>query len=149
MPAVSEIKEKFENGEFQYKKTNDICRLLGVSSRAGREAVSAVLTELLQAGDIVRDERGRFVSPEKLSLVKGVLSGNERGFAFLVREGENDLFIPHRSLHGAQHKDTVFARILGGERGDEAEVYSILSRGVKELTGTYYRGAGRLRPAGR
>ena len=139
MSAIGEIREKFNSGEFQYKKTNDICRLLGVSSRAGREAVSAVLAELLQAGDIVRDERGRFVSPEKLSLVKGVLSGNERGFAFLVRDGESDLFIPHRSLHGAQHKDTVFARILGGERGDEAEVYSILSRGVKELTGTYYR----------
>lgn len=139
MSAIGEIREKFNSGEFQYKKTNDICRLLGVSSRAGREAVSAVLAELLQAGDIVRDERGRFVSPEKLSLVKGVLSGNERGFAFLVRDGESDLFIPHRSLHGAQHKDTVFAKIVGGERGDEAEVYSILSRGVKELTGTYYR----------
>lgn len=139
MSAIGEIREKFNSGEFQYKKTNDICRLLGVSSRAGREAVSAVLAELLQAGDIVRDERGRFVSPEKLSLVKGVLSGNERGFAFLVRDGESDLFIPHRSLHGALHKDTVFAKIVGGERGDEAEVYSILSRGVKELTGTYYR----------
>ena len=101
MSAIGEIREKFNSGEFQYKKTNDICRLLGVSSRAGREAVSAVLAELLQAGDIVRDERGRFVSPEKLSLVKGVLSGNERGFAFLVRDGESDLFIPHRSLHGA------------------------------------------------
>lgn len=139
MSAIGEIREKFNSGEFQYKKTNDICRLLGVSSRAGREAVSAVLAELLQAGDIVRDEKGRFVSPEKLSLVKGVLSGNERGFAFLVRDGESDLFIPHRSLHGALHKDTVFAKIVGGERGDEAEVYSILSRGVKELTGTYYR----------
>ena len=138
MSATEELKQKFVSGELQYKKENEIYRLLGVSSRAGRDAVRAVLAELLSAGELVRDERGRFVSPEKLSLIKGVLSGNERGFAFLVRE-EGDLFIPHRSLHGAQHKDTVFARIVGGERGDEAEVYSILSRGVVSLTGTYYK----------
>lgn len=139
MAANEELKERILNGDLQYKKENEICRLLGVSSRAGREAVSAVLKELSEAGDIVRDERGRFVSPEKLGLVKGVLSGNERGFAFLVRGGGEDLFIPHRSLHGAMHRDTVFAKTVGGGRGDEAEVYGILSRGVTALTGTYYR----------
>ena len=37
------------------------------------------------------------------------------------------------------HGDTVFAHIVGGERGDEAAVYSILKRGMVQLTGTYYR----------
>lgn len=138
MSASEEIREKFENGEFQYKKEREICRLLGISAKSARDAVSEILRGMEREGIIVRDERGRFVSPEKLGLIKGVLSGNERGFAFLVRE-DGDLFIPHRTLHGAMHKDTVFAKIVGGERGDEAEVYSILSRGITRLTGTFYK----------
>lgn len=138
MSASEEIREKFENGEFQYKKEREICRLLGISAKSARDAVSEILRGMEREGIIVRDERGRFVSPEKLGLIKGVLSGNERGFAFLVRE-DGDLFIPHRALHGAMHKDTVFAKIVGGERGDEAEVYSILSRGITRLTGTFYK----------
>lgn len=138
MSASEEIREKFENGEFQYKKEREICRLLGISAKSAKDAVSEILRGMEREGIIVRDERGRFVSPEKLGLVKGVLSGNERGFAFLVREG-GDLFIPHRALHGAMHKDSVFAKIVGGERGDEAEVYSILSRGITRLTGTFYK----------
>lgn len=139
MSATEELKEKFESGQLEYKKENEICRLLGVTGRAEREAVGALLADMLSEGEIVRDERGRFVRPSRLGLIKGTLNGNERGFAFLVREGGEDLFIPHRSLHGAMHKDVVFAKIVGGERGDEAEVYSILSRGITELTGTYYK----------
>ncbi len=139
MSAREELIQKFHSGELQYKKESEICRLLGISARSGRDAVAAVLSDLLRAGDIVRDERGRFVTPEKLSLIRGILHGNERGYAFLEREGGEDLFIPHRALHGAQHKDEVFAKIVGGERGDEAEVYAVLSRGVKELAGTFYK----------
>ncbi len=138
MPSMETLREKFASGEFAYKKEREICRLLGVSAKSGRAAVAELLSRLVQEGEIVMDERGRYVPPEKLGLVKGVLSGNERGFAFLVRK-EGDLFIPHRLLHGAEHKDTVFAKIVGGERGDEAEVYSIVSRGVTRLTGTYFK----------
>ena len=139
MPAKEELLQKFHSGILQYKRTGEICRLLGVSARSGKEALASVLAELVKEGEIVRDERGRFVTPEKLSLVRGVIAGNERGYAFLVREGAPDLFIPHRALHGAQHKDEVFVRLVGGERGDEAEVYSVLRRDVKGLAGTYYR----------
>lgn len=37
------------------------------------------------------------------------------------------------------HGDTVFARCVGGERGDEGEVYSIVSRGYSEIVGTYFK----------
>ena len=137
MTAVQKLREGFREGRYQYKKENEICRLAGVSAKAERAALSSLLKELEEAGEVVRDERGRFVTPEKLGLVRGRVQGSGRGFAFLVRE-EGDLFLPPHSLHGALHGDEVFARIAGGARGDEAEVYSVISRGVRLLTGTYY-----------
>lgn len=138
MTAIERIQEKFHTGELEYKKAGDICRLLGVSGRGGREELLRILDELVSRGEIVRDERGRFVTPARLGLVLGTVQGNERGFAFLLRE-EGDLFIPPRSLNGALHKDVVFAKIVGGERGDEASVYSVVRRGMPRLAGTYYK----------
>ncbi len=139
MAAIETIREKFRTGEFEYKKPNEICRLVGISSRGEREAFARVLREMEEAGEIVRDERGRCVSPKKLGLVLCTVQGTERGFAFGLREGGEDVFLPPRSLHGALHGDTVFVRIVGGERGDEGYVYSVVRRGLTRLTGTYYR----------
>lgn len=138
MAAIEELRAGFRAGTFQYKKENEICRLSGVTGKAGRAELSAILKELEGEGELVRDERGRFVTPDKLGLVRGRVQGNERGFAFLLREEGEDLFLPHRALHGALHGDEVFVRPTGGERGDEGEVYCILRRGAKLLTGTYY-----------
>lgn len=139
MTAIEILTEKFNTGEFCYKKPLEICRLLGAGGKGERESIVRMLKDLETEGCIVRDDRGRYVLPEKLGLVRGTIQGNERGFAFLLRDGQSDLFIPHKSLRGAMHGDTVFARIVGGERGDEAAVYSILKRGMVQLTGTYYR----------
>lgn len=139
MTAIEILTEKFNTGELCYKKPSEICRLLGAGGKGERESIMRMLKDLESEGHIVRDERGRYVLPEKLGLIRGTIQGNERGFAFLLRDGQDDLFIPHKSLRGALHGDTVFARIVGGERGDEAAVYSILKRGMVQLTGTYYR----------
>lgn len=139
MTAIESIREKFHTGELNYKKAAEVCHLLGVGNRGGREEIFRLLRELEGEGEIVRDERGRFVTPEKLGLVRGTVQGNERGFAFLLREDGEDLFIPPRALNSALHKDVVFAKIVGGERGDEASVYSIVRRGMCRLAGTYYK----------
>lgn len=59
-----------------------------MSGKTERENVLRLLKELESAGEIVRDDRGRYVLPSELRLVRGTLQGNERGFAFLVREEE-------------------------------------------------------------
>ena len=136
----SDLLSRFESGELQYKKGNEIARLLGVSLRGERDALSRALKAAEAEGSLVRDARGRFVTPEKLGLVRGTVQGSERGFGFLLREdGGEDLFIPRHGMHGARHGDTVYAAVVGGERGDEARVHAVLARGMKELTGTYYR----------
>ena len=139
MLASQSILEKFHTGELEYKKQSEICRLLGISSRAERDAIGRILKTMEEEGDLVRDERGRFVTPQRLGLILCTVQGNERGFAFGVRDDGEDLFFPPRALHGALHGDTVYARIVGGEHGDEGAVYSIVRRGMPRLTGVYYR----------
>ena len=136
---VKEIMARFESGQLQYKKANEVARLLGISHRGEHDALNRALKGLAEEGKLVQDERGRLVTPEKLGLLKGRVQGNERGFGFLVREDGEDLFIPRHGMHGALHGDTVFAQRVGGERGDEARVYAVVSRGLREVTGTYYR----------
>ena len=147
MAASEQILEQFHTGTLQYKKESEICHLLGVSSRGERAQLRRLLRALEQEGQIVRDERGRCVTPEKLGLVRGTLQASERGFAFLLRP-EGDLFIPARSRGGALHGDEVFARIVGGSRGDEAAVYSVIRRGMRRIVGVYERGrrGGVVRP---
>ncbi|MBE7061288.1 MAG: ribonuclease R [Clostridiales bacterium] len=77
----------------------------------------------------------------KREIIEGKLSGNERGYAFLIPSdgrGE-DFFIPHSDLRGAMHGDTVLAETTYGEGArTTARVLKILERGITELVGTYF-----------
>lgn len=76
----------------------------------------------------------------KREVLKGKIQGNERGYAFLIREdGGNDIFIPHGELRGAMHADVVLCErvIRGGER-PSARVLKIIERGTKSVVGTFF-----------
>lgn len=76
----------------------------------------------------------------KREILEGVLSGNERGYAFLIiGEGKEDYFIPHHDLKDAMHGDTVLAETTdgSGER-TTARVLKVIKRGISELVGTYF-----------
>ena len=81
----------------------------------------------------------------KNNLIEGVLSGNERGYAFLIpTAGEKeDYFIPHSDLRGAMHGDRVLCEKTDGTgTRTTARVKKILERGIDKLCGTYFRKAG-------
>lgn len=81
------------------------------------------------------------VSFKNKDIVQGVLRGNPKGFAFVIADGEDDLFIPHKSLKGAMHKDTVLVeRIKRNGEKSEGRVLRIIERGMTTLIGTYYQG---------
>ena len=77
--------------------------------------------------------------------MSGTISGNERGFAFLIPDGKTadmkDYFIPRHSLKGALDGDRVLAAKVKGTE-DEATVIKILSRGRTAVAGTFERVGG-------
>lgn len=142
----------FRDATLDGKSLKQICNILGISQKFEQRALSNVLLELEQTGEIVR-LGSVYRYTEYTELIKGVLRGNERGFAFLIsdKEGQKDLFLPHHALKSAQHGDTVLVRpVTDSRRGsdDEGEVVKVLSRGYRQIVGTYYteRSFGFVRP---
>ena len=57
-----------------------------------REELSLILAELVEDGLIVKTNKRKYASPEKLGYTVGKFSANERGFGFVLKDG-GDLFI--------------------------------------------------------
>lgn len=134
------IADKFASGEWIGYGKKRIFAEFGTKSTFERRAIEDVLRRMEKDGVIVY-ENGKFLRPEDCGFIKGIIRGNERGFAFVTGEDGNDYFIPHKRLNGACHKDEVFIRKVESDRGstDEAEVVKIVSRGILSTGGTYYK----------
>ena len=129
--------EKFNSGEFEGIGAKKICTILNAKSREEKNTVINALAELESDLAIVYDN-GRFVLFENSGLLKGVVKGNERGFAFVITDG-GDYFIPPRYLGGALDGDTVIIKKAISSRGstDEAEVIKVVKRGKQKVVGTF------------
>lgn len=129
-----------------------------------RKTFLALLARLCAAGRI-EYKNGAYSLPRPV-LYTGVLTGNEKGFAFFTPdpaidfadknnaaetpEKPRDIFIPAKYLNGAMHKDRVVVKIVkrGENESATGEVEKILERGYTEIVGAFYkdRRAGRLLP---
>ena len=142
MNAKESLLSAFQDGTLAGKTSQEILKILQIPYRE-KNRLFDLLSNLCDDGVIFKNEGGRYGTIEQLGLIKGTLVGNERGFAFLVPEGkeknENDYFIPHKSLHGALHGDTVLMELVTGRSDDEGAVVKILERGYKTIVGTFRR----------
>lgn len=125
-----------------------------------RKTFLALLARLCAAGR-TEYKNGVYSLPRPV-LYTGVLTGNEKGFAFFTPdpadknnaaetpEKPRDIFIPAKYLNGAMHKDRVVVKIVkrGENESATGEVVKILQRGYTEIVGAFYkdRRAGRLLP---
>lgn len=126
-----------------------------------RKTFLALLARLCAAGRI-EYKNGVYTLPRPV-LYTGVLTGNEKGFAFFTPDSTDknnaaaetpekprDIFIPAKYLNGAMHKDRVVVKIVkrGENESATGEVEKILERGYTEIVGAFYkdRRAGRLLP---
>lgn len=151
MDAKQSLLSAFQDGTLAKKTATEICKILDIPYRE-KKRLTDLLDKLIEEGKIFINDGGKYGTIEQLGLIKGTISGNERGFGFLVPEDKetypNDFFIPHKNLHGAFHGDVVLAERVYGRSDDEAQVVSILSRGFTKIVGTFQkdRRAGYLIP---
>lgn len=104
-----------------------------------RPEFKRVLEALLAEGSLMITKRGKYVKPEE-KIVVGTFISHPKGFGFVEVEGlEEDYYVPEGHVNGAFHQDTVQVRLLPGRRGkrQEAEVISVMSRGMTRIVGTY------------
>lgn len=99
------------------------------------------LVHMEERGLVVRTRSNRYGLPEKMNLVRGVLTGHAKGYAFLIPDepGMDDIFIPPHEKNGAMHGDHVLVRVSPASSGSRREgtVVRILKRGTVQVVGTY------------
>lgn len=126
----------------QYKldnltKKTLVTRLAGLNNKKVGE-ITTLINEMLEEGLLFENNKNKVVICEKNGLVKGRLVGNKNGYAFLIREDEQeDVFIPNCNLKGAMHDDTVLAKVKESEKGkrQEGEVVKVLKHNLKTVVG--------------
>ena len=144
MTVRENIEELFARGKLAFKTEKQVCEILKIKPTE-KKAVKHILEELEKDGVILKNNSGEYCSPAQIGAVSGTISGNERGFAFLIPDGKTadmkDYFIPRHSLKGALDGDRVLAAKVKGTM-DEATVIKILSRGRTAVAGTFERVGG-------
>ena len=132
----------FQDGTLAGKTLHEILKILQIPYRE-KNRLEEQLEILCQSGKLFKNDGGRYGTIEQLGLIKGVISGHERGFAFLRPEDKEsypeDFFIPHKSLHGSLHGDTVLIEKARYGSDDEGSVVRILSRGYEKIVGVFRR----------
>lgn len=140
--AKSLLLSKFTDGTFAAMTDSEICDALEIRGKEKSE-IRKMLHSLCEEGKLCRDYYFHYGTPEQLGAIKGKISGNERGFGFLIPDDKSighDFFIPARYMHGAFHSDAVYVvPVEGGKSDDEAEVIKIIERGMTEVVGTFFK----------
>lgn len=139
MKLKDRLLEKIKDGQCTFKNVKAMCDCIGVRY-SDRDKVKKALLQLEDEGEIIKDGQGGYATPEQLGAFRGVVQGNERGFAFIIPEGNaayrGDYFVPRRALNGAMNKDVVLAVHKRGTE-DEAYVVKIIERGQRRVVGTF------------
>src|SRR5699024_5586099 len=128
--------EIIKQPDYEPMSVSDFQDALGLSSADSFRDLIKVLVELEQTGLIQRTKTDRYQRKEsnksrESKLVKGKLSQNKKGFAFLrPEEGDmDDIFIPPTKINRAMDGDTVLVEVQnskGEHKGKlEGEVKSI------------------------
>ncbi|QHQ62726.1 ribonuclease R [Anaerocolumna sedimenticola] len=124
--------------EYHPLKFKEIANILQVP-RDEKQDLREVLTSLQADGKIDQDTQGRYKLADA-NTKTGVFSGTQRGFGFVIIEGEDeDIFIPENATKGALHNDKVMVSIKDDRTGKrkEGEIIRILERSSSTIVGTF------------
>ncbi len=117
----------------------EIADILGIKGRESRD-VYKTLKSMVKENLISKDKKERYKKFESDKSFEGKVDMAEKGFAFIIVEGRDDIFVSRDDLSGAMDKDTVIVTVKEknkneGQR-DEGYIERIIERGTKEIVGT-------------
>ena len=118
MNLKQSIEEIIKQPDYEPMSVSDFQDALGLNSADSFRDLIKVLVELEQAGLVERTKTDRYQrkhshKSSNSKLIKGTLSQNKKGFAFLRPELEDmdDIFIPPTKINRALDGDIVIVEI--------------------------------------
>ena len=87
-------------------KAEELIAVLDVPKSDIGEFVN-IMDNLEEEGKIIKTRKNKYGAPEKMGLVVGQYSGNDRGFGFVIPDDSEmaDVFISPDNTNGAMNKD--------------------------------------------
>ena len=100
------------------------------------------ITQLVEAGELIRIRGNRYGLADRMHLVVGHLQVNPRGFGFVTPEhaaadAGGDIFVAGVNLHQAMHGDRVAIRLERTGGRQEGRIVRVLERANHDLIGRY------------
>ncbi|EGQ3530197.1 ribonuclease R [Staphylococcus pseudintermedius] len=147
MNLKEEIIAIIKSADYEPMSVSDFQDALGLSSADSFRDLIKILVELEQTGMVTRTKQDRYQKQRQKTnsgLVRGTLSQNKKGFAFLRPDDQEmeDIFIPPTKINRAMDGDVVLVEVKKS-RGDfrkgkfEGEVKAIESHSIKQVVGTF------------
>lgn len=136
----SMLEEFFSSEEYKPMRFKDIVSILQVPKEAKND-LKEILDLMISQGKIILDSKGRYRTPGD-DIKIGVFSGTQKGFGFVILEGdEEDIYIHESATMGALHGDKVMIMIKEEQTGrrKEGTVVQIIERGKNEIVGTFQK----------
>ncbi len=96
-----------------------------------------ILRSAVRSGELIMTRKGRYGTPEEMSLVRGYFEAHRDGYGFVIPEdpGQRDVFVPSKATLGAMAGDRVIVRIENPRKRD-GRILRILERAQTRLVGT-------------
>ena len=116
----------------------DVANILGIKGRETRH-VYKCLKSMEKEGLIFKDKNDRYSAVDNKSSFEGVVDVAEKGFAFVVLEGQDDIFVSRDNLGDAMDGDIVVVTLKRHQTsGSKREGYieRIVKRGLTQFVGT-------------
>ena len=110
--------------------------------REDRHRFRRRITQLVEAGELIRIRGNRYGLADRMHLVVGHLQVNPRGFGFVTPEhaaddAGGDIFVAGVNLHQAMHGDRVAIRLERTGGRQEGRIVRVLERANHDLIGRY------------
>lgn len=137
MILKEKIFEIIKNAELPITR-EEVADILGIQGRE-RRAIYKCLTSMEKEGLIYKDKKERYSRIDNETSFEGVVDMAERGFAFIVLEGREDIFVSRDDLGDAMDGDTVVVSLKKDQSSKgkkEGYIERIIKRGVTQFVGT-------------
>lgn len=105
-----------------------------------KKEITFLLAELLDKGDVIETDRGKFQLKPKHAYIEGIIDITSTGAAYILSENQvdDDVFIAPRNVKNALHGDRVKIYLYARHKNQriEGEVVDIIERAKTDFAGT-------------
>jgi len=136
--SMKAIREYVTSLEYTPTTLRGIAVQLGLNDKESRASLKKLLMEMVDSGEVIRDSKGRYISPGEKMIV-GKIEFARRGMgAFISVEDEEDVFIPPEDTGFSIHGDTVLAELTGKYREiRKGKIVRVINRNKTKVVGTF------------